>query len=124
MTIETHAPDRKALAHALGEAIQEPVRYLGTPSYGYQVGAYTIDREAAIHGEDMTPLREFLLQGGYITEDTLDRFGRIHSTIHRLFHRICGKLVDNLARRHHGTDADELSADDVRPAGTHRRHDA
>ena len=70
MTIETHAPDRKALAHALGEAIQEPVRYLGTPSYGYQVGAYTIDREAAIHGEDMTPLREFLLQGGYITEDT------------------------------------------------------
>ena len=70
MTIETHAPDRKKLAHALGESIQEPVRYLGTPSYGYQVGAYTIDREAAIHGEDFTPLREFLLRGGYITEDT------------------------------------------------------
>ncbi len=70
MTIETHAPDRKTLAHALGEAIQEPVRYLGTPSYGYQVGAYIIDREAAIHGEDFTPLRDFLMQGGYITEDT------------------------------------------------------
>ena len=70
MTIETHAPDRKALTHALSEAIQEPVRYLGIPSYAYQVGAYTIDRNATIHGEDFTPLRDFLLHGGYITEDT------------------------------------------------------
>jgi hypothetical protein len=70
MTIETHAPDRKTLAHALSEAIQEPVRYLGIPSYAYQVGAYTLDRNAAIHGEDFTPLRDFLPQGGYITEDT------------------------------------------------------
>ena len=70
MTIETHAPNRKVLAQALAEHLHEPAHYLGTPTYAYQVGAYTIDRNGVLHGDDLEPLREFLLGNGYITEDT------------------------------------------------------
>lgn len=66
MTIETHTPNRKVLAQAIAEEIHADVRYLGTPSYAYQVGAYTIDRNAAIHGDNFEPLRAFLLRHEYI----------------------------------------------------------
>ena len=69
MTIETHAPNRKVLAQALAEHLHEPAHYLGTPTYAYQVGAYTIDRNGVLHGDDLEPLREFLLRSGFITED-------------------------------------------------------
>lgn len=71
MTIETHTPNRKVLAQAIAEEIHADVRYLGTPSYAYRVGAYTIDRDAAIHGDDFEPLRAFLLQHEYITAGTI-----------------------------------------------------
>lgn len=70
MTIETHAPNRKVLAQALAEHLHEPAHYLGTPTYAYKVGTYIIDRNGALHGDDIEPLREFLLSCGYITEDT------------------------------------------------------
>lgn len=69
MNIEIQASNRKVLAQAIAEEIHEPVRYLGTPSYAYQIGRYTIDRDAVIHGDDFEPLRDFLVRNGYIAAD-------------------------------------------------------
>ena len=68
MTIETHVADRKTLAKAIADELGVPSRYMGMPSCGYQVGAYTIDRTGNIIGEDFRPLQDFLLRHGYITE--------------------------------------------------------
>ena len=69
MNIATQASNRKVLAQAIAEEIHEPARYLGTPSYAYQIGRYTIDRDAVIHGDDFEPLRDFLVRNGYIAAD-------------------------------------------------------
>ena len=68
MTIQTHVTDRKALAKSISEEIHEPVQFLGVPTCSYQVGPYTVDRDAVIHGDDLEPLRPFLLRHGYIAE--------------------------------------------------------
>ncbi len=68
MTIETNVTNRKILARAISEEIGEPARYLGVPSCAYQIGPYTVDRNAVISGEDFEPLREFLLRHGYTQE--------------------------------------------------------
>ena len=68
MIIETHVSDRKALAKAIADELSVPARYMGMPSCGYQVGAYTIDRRGNIVGEDFRPLQGFLLRNGYITQ--------------------------------------------------------
>ena len=84
MIIETHTADRKSLTQAIADELHVPVRYLGTPSYGYQAGAYTIDRNGAIHGEDLTPLRDFLLRNGYIAEDTALNDSETYDTVHEI----------------------------------------
>ena len=71
MIIKTNYENRKALVQEIAALIQEPARYLGAPSFAYQVGAYTIDRGAAIYGDDLEALRGLLLQHGFITEDTV-----------------------------------------------------
>ena len=70
MTIQTHAADRKAMAHALANELQVQVRYLGMPSCGYQVGQYTVNRDASISGDDLEPIRGFLSHHGYIDDDS------------------------------------------------------
>jgi len=42
---------RKALAQKIGELTGSEVKYLGVPSCGYQIGAYTLDKEAVLHGD-------------------------------------------------------------------------
>ena len=69
MTIQTNTTDRKALAKAIAEELHTEARYLRTPTYAYEVGDYTIDRQGNIIGDDFTPLMGFLLRNGYITED-------------------------------------------------------
>ena len=69
MTIQTNTTDRKALAKAIAEELHTEARYLRTPTYAYEVGGYTIDRDGNIVGDDFTPLMAFLLRNGYITED-------------------------------------------------------
>ena len=71
MTIQTNTTDRKALVQAIAEELHTDFRYLGTPSYAYEVGDFTVDHEGNIVGDDFTPLMGFLVQGGYITEDAL-----------------------------------------------------
>lgn len=69
MTITTNTNDRKALAKAIAEELGTTARYMGTPSYSYQIGSFTVDREGNIIGEDFGALRDFLLRNGYIDED-------------------------------------------------------
>ncbi len=71
MTIATHTPDRKALAKAIAEELGVESRYMGPPTFCYQVGDFKIDREANIIGEDFGALREFLARHEFITDDTI-----------------------------------------------------
>lgn len=68
MIIETNASNRKTLAQAISDEIGEPVKYLGMPSCAYQIGPYTVTRDAEISGEDFEPLRAFLERNGYMPE--------------------------------------------------------
>ena len=61
---------RKALAQKIGELTGSEVKYLGVPSCGYQIGAYTLDKEAVLHGEDFfDEFRSALEKAGYTAKD-------------------------------------------------------
>ena len=65
MTIVTNTTDRKALAKAIAAELGTDARYMGTPSYAYQIGDFTVDRDGNINGEDLSALRDFLIRNGY-----------------------------------------------------------
>lgn len=71
MRIQTNTTDRKALARAIAEELHTEARYLRAPTYAYEAGDFTVDRDGNIVGDDFTPLMGFLLRSGYITEDAL-----------------------------------------------------
>ena len=71
MRIQTNTTDRKALVKAIAEELHTEYRYLRTPTYAYEVGDFTVDRDGNIIGEDFTPLMSFLRRSGFITEDAL-----------------------------------------------------
>jgi len=61
---------RKALAQKIGELTGSEVKYLGVPSCGYQIGAYTLDKEAVLHGDELPDgIRSELQTAGYTAED-------------------------------------------------------
>ena len=61
---------RKALAQKIGELTGSEVKYLGVPSCGYQIGAYTLDKEAVLHGNELPDeIRSELQKAGYTAED-------------------------------------------------------
>ena len=61
---------RKALAQKIGELIGSEVKYLGVPSCGYQIGAYTLDKETVLHGDELPDdIRSELQKAGYESEE-------------------------------------------------------
>ena len=61
---------RKALAQKIGELTGSEVKYLGVPSCGYQIGAFTLDKEAVLHGDELPDdIRSELQKAGYTAED-------------------------------------------------------
>ena len=61
---------RKALAQKIGELTGSEVKYLGVPSCGYQIGEYTLDKEAVLHGNELPDeIRSELQKAGYTAED-------------------------------------------------------
>lgn len=61
---------RKALAQKIGELTGSEVKYLGVPSCGYQIGAYTLDKEAVLHGDELPDdIRSKMQKAGYTAED-------------------------------------------------------
>ena len=59
--------DRKNLVAALSDILGTPKKYLGTPSYGYQVGELTIDRNGTVTGELEQEVLEALVQRGFVS---------------------------------------------------------
>lgn len=61
---------RKALAQKIGELTGNEVKYLKVPSCGYQIGEYTLDKEAVLHGDELPDdIRSELQKAGYTAED-------------------------------------------------------
>lgn len=61
---------RKALAQKIGELTGSEVKYLGVPSCGYQIGAYTLDKEAVLHGDELPDdIRSEMQKAGYTVKD-------------------------------------------------------
>ena len=52
MEIKTNATDRKALVQALSERLGKDAKYMGPPTFAYQVGDLTIARDSTVTTED------------------------------------------------------------------------
>ncbi|MGL4791259.1 MAG: virulence protein [Anaerotignaceae bacterium] len=44
--------DRKKLVAVISKELNQPTKYLGVPSFAYEVGGYVIDRSGTLTGED------------------------------------------------------------------------
>ena len=69
MTIKTNTTDRKALAKALADELGITPKYMGPPTFVYQVGDYTVNRDGDIEGEDFGALQDFLTRIGCFPEE-------------------------------------------------------
>ena len=70
MKIETNTSDRKALVQAIAGELHSEARYLGTPTYAYEIGSFIVDRYGNIIGDDFAPLISFLQRSGFIADPT------------------------------------------------------
>ena len=75
MTVTTNTTDRKALAKALADKLGTTAKYMGPPTFGYQVGDYIVDRDGDIEGEDLEALRDFLQSIGCFPEEETEPAG-------------------------------------------------
>ena len=62
---EAETFNRKELVNALSAHLGVRSVYNGMPTRSYTVGPYTIDWDGSIVGEDITPLRDFLISNDY-----------------------------------------------------------
>ena len=69
MTIITNTTDRKAMAKAIAEELGTATKYMGPPTFGYQVGDFVVDRDGNIEGEDFGALQNFLQSIGCFPEE-------------------------------------------------------
>ena len=75
MTVTTNTTDRKALAKAMAEHLGTTAKYMGPPTFGYQVGDFIVDRDGNIAGEDFEALRDFLQSIGCFPEEETEPAG-------------------------------------------------
>ena len=75
MTVTTNTTDRKALAKALADKLGTTAKFMGPPTFGYQVGDYIVDRDGNIEGEDFEALRDFLQSIGCFPEEETEPAG-------------------------------------------------
>lgn len=55
MKIASLISDRKQIVRALEEITGEKAKYLGAPSFGYEVGPFTVDRSGDISADEIDP---------------------------------------------------------------------
>ena len=80
MDIQFHIDkdQRKTLAHRIGELTEKAVKYLGVPSCAYQIGGFTLNKEAVLSFDDDTDekqvdyLLDSLSEDGYDFDDPDD----------------------------------------------------
>ena len=75
MTIKTNTTDRKALAKALADEMGTTAKYMGPPTFAYQINGYTVNRDGDIEGEDLEALRDFLQRIGCFPEEETEPAG-------------------------------------------------
>ena len=75
MTVTTNTTDRKALAKALADELGTTAKYMGPPTFGYQVGDYIVDRDGNIEGADFEALHDFLQRTGCFPEEETEPAG-------------------------------------------------
>lgn len=64
--IKTKFENRKDLVKAVGEYIKETPRYMGAPTFAFEVGNFTIDKDGNITSEtDLSGLENFLIERGF-----------------------------------------------------------
>lgn len=72
MTLSTHPEDRREMVRVLSERLQTPAVYLRTPTYAFQIGSLTVNRDGSITGEDealLESLRPMLIEHGWLEEE-------------------------------------------------------
>lgn len=57
--------ERKALVGAISTALGIPTKYLGAPSFAYEIGGYHIDKDGTLTGPDNLDLEDALHQAGF-----------------------------------------------------------
>lgn len=65
--------ERKRLAGAISEIRNVPVKYLGAPTFGYEVVGYEIDQAGTVSGEDDADLLAALAERGFEAEQGLEQ---------------------------------------------------
>ena len=70
MRIRTNITNRRQLAQALAEHLEAEMIYMGPPTFAYKVGETTVERNGDVVGDDLTEVRAFLIERGFITEET------------------------------------------------------
>jgi hypothetical protein len=60
---------RKPLVAAISQELQEPVAYLGAPTFAFQVGDYHIDRHGTVTGKDNLDLEDALYRQGFSSDE-------------------------------------------------------
>lgn len=69
--------NRKSLIEAISQIVGKPAVYQGAPSFSYQIGEYTVDRngilscDGSMEPETVRALVEALQERGFTTENTL-----------------------------------------------------
>ncbi|OQB13000.1 MAG: hypothetical protein BWY15_01964 [Firmicutes bacterium ADurb.Bin193] len=56
---------RKSLVGAISQVLNAPTKYLGAPTFSYEVGNYTIDKSGTLTGPDNLDLEDALHQAGF-----------------------------------------------------------
>ena len=57
--------ERKSLVGAISAALNAPTKYLGAPTFAYEVGGYHIDKAGTLTGPDNLDLEDVLHQAGF-----------------------------------------------------------
>lgn len=57
--------ERKSLVGAISTALNTPTKYLGAPTFAYEVGSYHIDKTGTLTGPDNLDLEDALHQSGF-----------------------------------------------------------
>lgn len=60
---------RKTLVSAISQELNAPAKYLGAPTFAYEVGGYHIDKNGTVEGKDNLGLEDTLHRNGFDAED-------------------------------------------------------
>lgn len=72
MTLNTHPEDRREMVRAISEQLQTPAIYMRTPTYAFQIGSVTVNRDGSVSCEDealLASLRPMLIERGWLDDE-------------------------------------------------------